>query len=72
MDAYLRWLVWAMLFALTAVVLISALKSADPMGLALLLALAMALALRQDRLERALRSATQRRVDGALLPDADR
>ena len=72
MDACLRWLVWAMLFTLAAVVLLSALKHADPLGLALVLALAMALALRQDRLERAQRSAAESRVDGRLLPDAER
>ena len=70
METYLRWLVWAMLFALTAVVLISALQHSDPLGLALLLALAMALALRLDRLERAQRSARESGVDRPLLPDA--
>ena len=70
MDAYLRWLVRGMLFALAAVVLLSSLKSSDPLGLALVLALGMALALRLDRLERAQRSAAEAGVDRSLLPDA--
>ena len=52
MDAYIRWLVWLMLFALAAVVLIAALRHADPLGLALVLALLVAQAVRMDRLER--------------------
>ena len=72
MDAYLRWLVWGMLFALAAVVLIASLKHSDPIGLALVLALAMTLSLRLDRLERANRSAAEPRVDRGLFPDAER
>ena len=70
MDAYLRWLVRGMLFALAAVVLIASLKSSDPLGLALVLALGLALSLRLDRLERAQRSAAEAGVDRRLLPDA--
>ena len=53
MSTYLRWLVWLMLFALATVVLISALKSADPIGLALVLAILLVQGVRMDRMERA-------------------
>ena len=53
MNAYLRWLVWLMLFALATVVLISSLKSADPIGLALVLAILLVQGIRMDRVERA-------------------
>ena len=53
MNAYLRWLVWLMLFALATVVLISSLKSADPIGLALVLAILLVQGIRMDRIERA-------------------